>query len=80
MDSSENPSEVPQYVPAQEYLETAGLRVTGRTLQRWCDANPFLADAIGEFRSPGKRLYNLRTAPRFRQLWTEAQRRVRAER
>lgn len=75
---SEPPSETPQYGTAQEYLEKAGLRVTGRTLQRWCDADPFLADSIGEFRSPGKRLYDLRTAPRFRQLWTEAQRRARA--
>lgn len=62
------------YLNAAAYMRRTGLPHSGRWLQRACDTNPALADLIREFRTPGKRLYDPTTAPRFRELWLLAQR------
>lgn len=62
----------PHYVPAAEYVSLAGLPISGRTLQRWCDDNPTLAEGVGEFSIPGKRLYDASTATSFREVWFES--------
>jgi hypothetical protein len=65
------------YVSADEYVRRAKCGFSGKTLQRWCDQNPFFADAIGEIKTPGTRRYDLRTAPHFRKLWIGAQQALR---
>jgi hypothetical protein len=62
----------PEYVSADEYCKRAQLPISGRTLHRWCDDNPLLAGRIGELRVPGKRLYDARTAPFFRDFWMDS--------
>ncbi len=64
-----------RFISADEYCRRARIDLSGRTLQNWCDRNPHLAQAI-ELRTPGKRLYDADTAGRFREIWTEAQRKL----
>ena len=62
------------YVSADQYVKRARLRITGRTLQRRCDGNPFLAENLGELLWSGRRrYYDSRTAPRFRELFMDAE-------
>lgn len=68
------------FVSADQYVRSARLPRSGKSLQRWCDKNPFLADALHEVKLPGGRLYDARTAPNFRKLWVEAEARLKAER
>ena len=68
-----------RHVTADKYLKVAGISLTGRSLRRWCERNHFLADALGEIRTPGKCLYDTDTAPHFRRLWMEAERRYHEE-
>lgn len=60
------------FVTAAAYVRAARLRVSGRTLQRWCDDNPFLAERLGEIRTPRRRLFDSLTAPDFRAHWIAA--------
>lgn len=61
------------YLPADEYVRLARVRFSGRTLQRWCDHNPFLAERLGEIRMPRRRLYDGATARKFRDHWIAAE-------
>lgn len=60
------------YVNADEYVRLARVRFTGRTLQRWCEQNPFLAERLREIRMPRQRLYDGGTAKHFRDHWIAA--------
>lgn len=62
-----------QFVTAKEYIRLARIPMSGRTLQRWCDDNPFLGPMLREMRTPRRRLFDGRTAPDFRQHWIAAQ-------
>lgn len=64
---------------ADRYVRAASIRLTGRTLRRWCDENPYLADALGRMKLPGRDLFDTRTAAHFRELYIEADRRKSAE-
>lgn len=59
----------PQFVSAERFVELARINVTGRTLQRWCDDNPFLAERLREIRTKKRRFYDGATAKRFRDHW-----------
>ncbi len=61
------------FVLADDYVRLARLRLGGRTLQRWCDANPYLAERLREIRMPRRRLYDARTAKDFRKHWMAAE-------
>jgi hypothetical protein len=67
------------YDTADQYVLAASIRLTGRTLRRWCDDNPHLAELLGRLRTKGKDLFDLRTAPRFREAWIEAERKKSAD-
>lgn len=61
------------YIIADEYVRLARVRFSGRTLQRWCDQNPFLAERLREIKMPRRRLYDGRTAKDFRNHWIAAE-------
>jgi hypothetical protein len=61
------------YVLADDYVRLARVRLSGRTLQRWCDQNPFLAERLREIKFPRRRLYDGRTAKDFRRHWMAAE-------
>jgi hypothetical protein len=65
------------YVSADDYCRLARLRITGRTLQNHCKANPHLAERIGEIRWPGKTMYDARTARDFRRHFAAAEKEFR---
>lgn len=81
MTSSDNDqtADARRYVTADVYLKKAGVTLSGRTLRRWCAANPYLAQGLGEIPAKGKNLYDGDTAPRFREIWIDAERRKHAE-
>lgn len=68
------------YVIADDYVRLARVRFTGRTLQRWCDENPFLAERLREIKMPRRRLYDGRTAKYFRDHWIAAEAELRRAR
>lgn len=74
------PAQPPRrFVTADEYVRLAGISLTGRSLRNWCARNRYLAEGLGEIRAPGKHLFDSSTAPNFRQIWIEAERKYREE-
>lgn len=67
------------YDTADRYVRAASIRLSGRTLRRWCDDNSYLAELLGRLQMKGKDLFDLRTAPRFREAWIEAERKKNAD-
>jgi hypothetical protein len=78
---SDNPNDIPtrDFDTADVYVGVASIQVSGRTLRRWCDDNPYLAEGIGRMKLPGKDLFDTRTASRFREIWIDAERRKQAD-
>lgn len=62
-----------EFITADAYVRHARLNVTGRTLQRWCDENPFLAERLREMRTKRRRFYDGTTAKKFREHFVAAQ-------
>lgn len=76
----ENGTATPRtYDTADVYVQVASIQVSGRTLRRWCGDNPYLAEGLGRMKVPGKDLFDTRTAPRFREIWIDADRRRQAD-
>ena len=68
-----------KYDTADRFVRAASIRLSGRTLRRWCDENPYLSEGLGRMQMPGKDLFDLSRAPRFREIWIEAQRKRNAD-
>jgi hypothetical protein len=79
MSEQTNASAGRDFDTADVYVEAASIQVSGRTLRRWCDDNAYLAEGIGRMKLPGKDLFDTRTAPRFREIWIDAERRKQAD-
>lgn len=68
-----------KYDTASRFVQAASIRLSGRTLRRWCDDNSHLAEGLGRIQMPGKDLFDLSKAPRFREIWIEAERKRHAD-
>lgn len=66
-------SDAPRLVPASEYCQLAGIRMSGEELDAWCDRNGILAKALGRIENGGAPLYDPRTAMHFRSIWMDAE-------
>lgn len=79
-DSKKNTGDFETYDTADRFVKRASVAITGRTLRRWCEDNPHLAEGLGRIEAPGKTLFDLTRAPRFREIYVEAERKKDADR